>query len=507
MFPNGPSAAYYPQAEFFTRRYGFLLAQPELARFKLAADREDAWNVTASTAALDYLVAPGGPRRSVRTVTALSGRQPVPPRWALGTMLDRLVKNQGETYADYQAMLRRDVRDIDRYRLPLTGYRIEGWGFPGADNHGLALHTWVHAKPQHRMIQRLARRGIHALAYLRPWLEPDSAPVARGYAVTDADGAPYYVVGSGERRFALVDFTNPAAVAWWQRQVRQVLDLGFDGFMQDYGEQVLFDMHFHDGSTGYEQHNSYLTAYARATREEVTRYERAHPRRHPWFFTRAGYTGLPGTTAYDGGNFPGDETTDWGHASGLKSLATDMLNRSVGGAYGYGTDIGGYLDYTTPATSKELFLRWAAWAALSPVFRLHGTGLAGTHTPWSYDRQTVRIYRHLSQLHLRARPLLLRLWRRAARTGAPVVRPLWWQRPGDHRGWHEDQEWLVGPHLLVAPVVDEGATSRRVYLPRGCWQEHGRGERLRGHRTVRVHAGLGTLPWFSTCGTSPLGRA
>ncbi len=133
-------------------------------------------------------------------------------------------------------------------------------------------------------------------------------------------------------------------------------------------------------------HNEYPVLYARATRQELTRYARSHPGpRRLFFFTRAGYSGLPGSAAYEGGNFPGDETTDFSHASGLASLTSDMLGRAVDGAYGYGTDIGGYYDLTTPPTTKELFLRWAEWAALSPVFRLHGSGLHGTHTPWSFD--------------------------------------------------------------------------------------------------------------------------
>ena len=81
-----------------------------------------------------------------------------------------------------------------------------------------------------------------------------------------------------------------------------------------------------------------------------------------------------------------------------------MLKRAIGGAFGFASDIGGYYDYTTPPTSKQLFLRWAEWAALSPVFRLHGSARAGTHTPWSYDRETIDVYRSLSLLHERAAP-------------------------------------------------------------------------------------------------------
>ena len=506
MYPNGPAGAYYPQAMFWTTRYGFLLPQPELSRFKLAAGRPDAWNVTASAAHLDYVVAPGEPRRSAGTLTALTGRHRKPPAWALGPMFDRLVKNFGQTVPNYEAMLKDDLAKIDKYDLPVTAYRIEGSGFPDdPGNHGLSLHTWVRPKPQAKMIRELKKRDIHPLSYLRPWLTPDSAPVKAGYAVTDASGAPYYVVGTAERRFALIDFTNPEAVRFWQQQVRDTLDLGFDGFMQDYGEQVMLDMHFADGTTGVTRHNDYMTLMAKATRQEVDRYHRAHPRRNPWFFTRAGYTGLPGTAAYENANFPGDETTDWDRASGLASQATDMLNRAVGGAFGYATDIGGYFDYTSGPTTKELFVRWAEWAAFSPVFRLHGSGRNGTHTPWSYDEETVRIYRKYSRLHLRARPLLAKLWKQAARTGVPPTRPLWLEHPHDRKGWHQDQEWLLGHNLLVAPVVTKGATSRKVYLPRGCWQLHGNGAHLRGHRSVKVQAGLAVLPWYTRCGTEPLG--
>src|SRR6478609_12181780 len=493
MYPNGPAAAYYAQAMFWTTRYGFLLPQPELARFKLAADRADAWNVTASAAHLDYIVAPGAPRRSARTLTALTGRHRIPPTWALGPMMDRLVKNFGETVEDYEAMLKADLRNIDRYDLPLTAYRLEGSTFADdpANNHGLSLHTWVTPQLQQWMIEQLRARGIRTLSYLRPWLTPDSAPAQAGYAVRRADGTPYYVVGTADRRFALIDFTNPDAVAFWQQQVEDTLDMGFEGFMQDYGEQVMLDMHFADGTTGVTRHNTYLTLMAKATRQEIDRYERTHPKREPWFFTRAGYSGLPGTTAYEGGNFPGDETTDWDRASGLASLTTDMLNRGVGGAYGFATDIGGYFDYTTGATTKELFIRWAEWAALSPIFRLHGSGRDGTHMPWSYDPQTVRTYKQLSQLHLRARPLLTKLWKNAERTGVPVTRPLWWQYPDDRAGWDQDQEWLLGPDLLVAPVVEEGATSRSVYLPEGCWQLHGTGPKRTGKQSVTIDAALG----------------
>ena len=302
----------------------------------------------------------------------------------------------------------------------------------------------------------------------------------------------------------MIDFSNPAAVAWWQSRITAALDLGADGFMQDFGEQVLTGMHFHNGMTGTQMHNLLPVLYDRASRDAITAYEQAHPGRQIFFFTRAGYSGTPGNAAYENANFPGDETTDWSRASGLASQTTDMLNRAIGGAYGFSTDIGGYFDVGPfQATTKELFLRWAEWAALSPLFRLHGSLLAGTHTPWSYDEQTVQTYEQLVALHLRARPLITKLWRQADQTGIPITRPLWLAYPNDPQAAQQDQEWLLGPDVLVAPVVTQGATSRQVYFPAGCWTRPDTGARYTGPSTQTVPAALDQLPYFFVCGTQP----
>ena len=503
LYPNGPAAAYYPQPEFISsRRYGFLVDQPQLVRFQLDDQQPNAWNVTASAQGLRYVVAPGRAHDAIRALTAITGRQPVPPRWGLGPMLDRLVKNFGETDTDYQGNVQADLDNIVRYGLPLKAYRIEGWGFPGG-NDGLALHTYTSPAEQAQVISALRSRGIHPLVYLRPWLTPDSAAVANGWVARHEDGSPYFTSSTTGQKIALLDFTNPAAVRYWRGEVAKAFKLGADGFMQDFGEEVLTGMRFHNGESGIKMHNRYLVLYAKATRQEIQRYERKHPKRHLWFFTRAGYTGRPGSAAYESANFPGDETTDWTHSSGLASSTPDMLNRAVGGAFGFGTDIGGYFDLTTPPTTKELFIRWAEWAALSPVFRLHGAGPTGTHTSWSFDEETVRVYNQLSRLHLKAVPLILRLWKKAVRTGIPPTRPLWLAYPHDQIARAQDQEWLLGADLLVAPVVEEGATSRSVYFPTGCWRFPGTGQRFRGPSSRVVQAPLNVLPYYFHCGTHP----
>ncbi|MEX2195038.1 MAG: TIM-barrel domain-containing protein [Thermoleophilaceae bacterium] len=501
MFPNGPHGAFHVQSQFISSSgYGFLLDRDELSSWRMASDRDDAWQVSAAAPAVDYLVAPGEPSEAIGSLTAVGGRHRVPPSWALGPQLDRLTRFGTETEASYKASVEQDLRDIERFDLPLSAYRIEAW-------------RYYEPAQLERVIDRLHARGIRALLYFRAFVGTDEIgtddpaefdeALSKRYVATTPGGLPYVFIGNFFGPTALIDFTDPAARRWWTRRVQAALDLGADGFMQDFGEQVLSGMRFHDGSTGAEMHNRYPVLFHRITREAVEEWEAEHPGRDVWFFTRAGYSGTPGSAAHEGGNFPGDETTDWSRSSGLASLATDMLNRAVGGAYGYGTDIGGYFDFHTPPTTKELFIRWAEWAVLSPLMRLHGSINAGTHTPWSFDAQTVAIYNRLSRLRLEAAPYIEEAWREAAATGVPPTRPLWLAFPGDPEAARQDQQWMLGDDVLVAPVVEEGARSRRVYFPAGCWEHPETGERFEGTGYARVAAPLGRLPYFFACGETP----
>ncbi len=179
-----------------------------------------------------------------------------------------------------------------------------------------------------------------------------------------------------------------------------------------------------------------------------------------------------------------------------------MLNRGIGGAFGYSTDIGGYYDVTTPPTTKELFGRWAEWAALSPLFRLHGAILK-EHTPWSPEIRSVSLYRQLAELHLSAEPLILALWKQADETGVPIARPLYLEYPSDPQAALQNQEWMLGPDVLVAPVVKRRARSRAVYFPSGCWRSPETGQEVLGPQSVTVSATVRQLPFFFRCGTHP----
>lgn len=509
LFPNGMNAAYYPQAEFVSSRgYGFLLNQSLRSRWRLANDRPDAWQVQASGSRLDYTVFPARSRRSaLRKLTSVTGRHRLPPSWAEGPTLSRAVKSPAlpgspaaENPASYRAKIEQDLADIGRYDLRISAYAFEGWGM-------LDL-GYVRS-----VIERLHAMGIHAILYVRAYVSDDALATQPpgdfdetkrlGLVATTASGAPYEFDGNGGSPATLLDFTKPATVSWWRRRLDLLIGLGADGFMQDFGEQVRDDMHFSNGLTGVGMHNRYPVLFHRVSRRILDRWATRHPKREPiWFFTRAGYSGRPGSAAYEMGNFPGDETVDWGGASGLRSLAPDMLNRAVGGAFGYTTDIGGYIDTVTGPPSEELYDRWTEWAALTPYFRVHNSASTGVRMPWSYGDATLARWKAMAALHESALPLMRSLWRNGRRTGLPITRPLWLSAP-EAQAFGRNQEWMLGANVLVAPVVTEGDTTRLVALPGGCWVHEPSGQRFTGPGSATVPAPLGALPYFFRCGTRP----
>ena len=505
MFPNGATAAYHVHGTFVSSQgYGFLLNRYEFSHFRLDSDQPDAWQVQVNAAALDYSIVAGDAGAAIGALTSITGRQRVAPPWSLQPMLDR---NRSPVASPdpsaYATQVQQDLATIQQDALPVAGYRLEGWAQLPNDTLQSLLDSFNAA-------------SIHTLLYFKAFVgngtNDQDLPgtyqqaIDNDYVANDSSGKPYLFDMFSGPQSGLIDFSNPAAVSWWQQRISSALDEGADGFMEDFGEQALNDMQFANGQSGAVMHNRFPVLYHSATRALVDQYEQAHPGREIFFYTRSGHSGTadePGSLAYDSANFLGDETTDFSRSYGLAAQITDMLNRGVGGAYGSTTDIGGYIDDLTGATTKELFIRWTELAALTPFFRVHNCSTHGTHMPWDYDQQTLDLYTQFANLHIAAIPLIQALWQQAVANGTPILQPLWLAYPGDATAAQQDQEFLLGPDVLVAPVVDEGASSRSVYLPAGCWQSQVDQSQTTGPATLTVNAPLQTLPYFFHCGTQP----
>jgi alpha-glucosidase (family GH31 glycosyl hydrolase) len=289
---------------------------------------------------------------------------------------------------------------------------------------------------------------------------------------------------------SIVDFTSPAAEAWWRAQARSVLELGVEGIKADDGEGYYFpdDVRFADASTGAQAawaHGGRYRASMQRALDEV------HPGRGV-LFGRCAWSGQQS----QGMLWGGDQASD--HWS-LRVLVAATLSAAASGFSNWSHDVGGYLGHRlVERCAPELLVRWAQFGCFTPLMQAHGQQV---QEPWTYDDRTLSIYRSYVLLHERLVPYVRAAAATAARCGLPIVRPLHLLDPSDERGWTIADAYGYGPALWVAPVLDEGARSREVALPRGDWISTWSGERVRGGGEVVAPAPREAIPVWVRSGS------
>lgn len=227
----------------------------------------------------------------------------------------------------------------------------------------------------------------------------------------------------------------------------------------------------------------------------------ANPERELFFYTRSNYSGRPGSAAYESAQFLGDNTQTWDAGTGIKSVLPDVLNRGLGGAFNVTTDIGGYFDFLF-VMDEELFTRWHQLATFAPLLRLHNSPFTGLKTPWTWPT-AIQPFKDTLALRERAIPYMNELWAEAHSSGIPLWRPMWLEFPQDTRMRNQMEQYMLGSKVLVAPVIDQGAHSKSVVLPQGCWEYQVTGDQYQGGTTVTVSAPFDRLPYFFRCGEQP----
>jgi alpha-glucosidase (family GH31 glycosyl hydrolase) len=278
-----------------------------------------------------------------------------------------------------------------------------------------------------------------------------------------------------------------------------LVDTGYDGWMHDFGELTPADAVFADGRSGSEQRNLYPTLYQRAA-AEVCRATRPDV----VFFVRSGYTG---SNQWAPAAWPGDQHCDWSADRGLGSVIAAGLSVGMCGTNTWGPDIGGFFEpyaRDDSARSKELWMRWCQLGALTPIMRDH-LGTKREITPdtvdlWT-DAETIGTWRRYAALHNALVPYLYAYAAIAHETGVPTLRHLVLRYPDDPEAALQEDEYLLGDELLVAPVLHEGARARRVYFPPGEWVSYWDERRYAGPGSYDVPAPLEQIPLFVRAGS------
>ncbi|HXR64374.1 MAG TPA: TIM-barrel domain-containing protein, partial [Ktedonobacteraceae bacterium] len=414
----------------------------------------------------------------------LTGRTPLAPLWALGNGQSRFSYETADEVRHIARMFRERGIPCDTLYLDidsLDGYRVFTW-----DNE--------HFPDPAGLLSELREQGFHVVSIVDAGVKVDEYYSVytdgreRDLYCKNVQGHDYQnSVWPGVCTFP--DFTNPEARAWWGEQHRVLLDAGIAGVWSDMNEPALFTplnstmppdvVHPGDGELRLhvQVHNAYGSLMVQASREGLLR---LRPEQRPFIISRAGYAGVQRHALI----WTGDNSASWEH---LAMSLPQVLNLGLSGVAWAGVDIGGYYG----DTSGELLARWTEFGIFQPFCRNHSEKRSQRQEPWLFGEPYESVCREMLTLRQRLLPYLYTLFDESNRTGAPILRPLFWSDPNDETARKLGDQAMYGDALLIAPITQPGIEYRHVYLPTGTWFHFWSGERFEGPAHILTHAPLG----------------
>lgn len=452
----------------------------------LGKENEDYYFYGAEGGNLDYYFIGGETMPDViNGYTYLTGTTPLPQLWTLGYQQTRWgyasaedVREVADKYRELEIPCDTILFDIDY----MDGYRVFTWNEKSFGKPG-------------EIVDELAEKGFKVVAIIDPGVKEDPGyPVydegmREGFFAKTPEGETYVnAVWPGDAVYP--DYGNPKVRSWWGEKQKYLTDLGIRGTWNDMNEPASFkgelpgNVVFTDEDVPMshaKMHNVYGHLMAKATYDGL----KAADGRRPFVITRACYAGTQKYSTV----WTGDNQSLWHH---LQMVIPQLCNLGMSGFTFAGTDVGGFgADCTA-----ELLCRWVQVGVFSPLFRNHSAKGSRRQEPWQFDQKTLDIYRKFVKLRYQLLPYFYDLFHECEETGLPLMRPLVLHYQNDSETWNLNGEFLVGENLLVAPVLEQGAAKKMVYLPAGNWYDFESGKKYVGGQYYLVDAPLDTCPMF-----------
>ncbi len=437
---------------------------------------------------LRYYFIIGSPHQVLERFAELSGYPAMPPLWSLGYHQCRWgyenenqIREVVKGFKDHQMPLSAIHLDIDY----LDGYRvftINKERFPDLAKLSSTLYqddiqlvTIIDPGIKRDLEYRLYQEGLQGGFFCK---QPDAEPVIG-------------MVWAGWSVFP--DFTDPKARQWWGKQYKTLFDQGVNGFWHDMNEPASFNawgdtalplstQHHLEGRGGdhLEAHNLYGLLMNQAAYESL---RSINPRKRPWILSRSGWL----SNQRYAWSWTADAEASW---RSLKMAISSVLGTSLSGQPYSGPDIGGFRGEPSP----ELYTRFFQMATFLPFFRTHSAVDTKPREPWVFGEPYTSIIRQHLNIRYQLLPYLYTLAWEAHTKGLPLIRPLFWNDTDDVQLWEVDDAFLLGNHLLIAPVLQASSQEREIQLPSGEWIDLWNETHYEGPAKVTVPTCLEEIP-------------
>ncbi|MGW5161616.1 alpha-xylosidase [Nonomuraea wenchangensis] len=429
------------------RGYGVFVNHPGRVSFEVGSETVSRVQFSVEGHELEYLVIHGPtPADILRRYTALTGRPALPPAWSFGLWLSTSFTT------DYdEATVTSFASGMAERDIPLSVLHFDCFWMRRYRWCDFEWDPETFPDPE-GMLRRLKERGLRVCVWINPYIGQASALFDEGRRLGHLLRRPDGTVWQDDHwqaGRALVDFTSPAAREWYAGKLRALLDMGVDAFKTDFGERVPTDVAYADGSDPERMHNYYTLLYNETVHDVLAE------RGPAVLFARSATVGGQRLPVHWGGDC---ESTFEAMAESLRG----GLSLGLAGFGFWSHDIGGFEGRPDPA----VFKRWVAFGLLSSHSRLHGS--SSYRVPWLFDEESVTVLRAFTRLKARLMPYLYGAAVRATTDGLPVMRAMQLEFPGDRACDHLDAQYMLGPDLLVAPVLSAGGEVS-YYVPAGEW--------------------------------------
>lgn len=433
-----------------------------------------------------FLMSGPTPSDVLRKYTLVTGRSQLPPFWSLGTQvvgLGTITEPEVYTIANDYRGKKFPIDAIYLNRTHTSEYRTFTWNgetFPNAQ----------------AVVEEMGKRGIRIVQSLDPGIKDDAFYDVRNEGVTK-DVYIKYPDGSNlagdtwAGRSLFPDFSKPVTRDWWGALHKRGLDDGIAGFALTMNEPRMFTGNTlaavaeYDnegrGAGQLEMHNQYALLMAKATFDGV---RKLTPDKRALVVSRSGFSGIQRYASV----WNGLHTNSWDE---LELILPMVLGAGISGIPGAGVRVGGI----DQKISADLYARSLQLGSLMPRLEINSHPDQVVADPWTHGDTWERGNLAFLNMRYRMLPALYTAWWQHARTGAPVVRPMVWNWPGLTEVVQIEDQFMLGDHVLVAPVLKPELRERSVYLPEGLWYKYHSREKVRGGtRIVESAPNVGSLP-------------